>query len=228
MSKSRAQSETVREPRSALPRIMKPSGSAPIIIRDMRRTDRPSIVRWHRDLHVHVARTMPRQLNPQMSRKVADWYASENLRLTRKALGFVLVAELAGKPVGFLAAEVAADPHPLARIELRPNLQGKISSLFVEAATRNRGVGTALLREAESRFRAMKCDNLQLGVVAGNADARRFYRELGFEEFNLKLRKVVARPPRDWSEVRKRRMTALAHLSVVRKTSKHRTASKPS
>jgi len=165
---------------------------------------------------------MPRHLNPQISSKMAKWYASENIRLTRRARGFILVAEVAGKAVGFLAAEVAADPHPLARIEQKPNLQGKISSIFVEAGTRNRGVGTALFREAESRFRAMKCDNLQLGVVAGNTDARRFYRGLGFEEFNLKLRKVVARPPRDWDEVRKRRARALAHPLVAREVSTRR------
>lgn len=192
-------------------------GSAVIIIRDMRRTDRPWVVRWHRDLHRHVARTMPLHLNPHISAKRAEWYASENIRLTRRARGFILVATVAGKPVGFLSADVAAHPHPLARIEQRPNLQGRISSLFVEPANRNRGVGTALLREAESRLRAMRCDNLQLGVVAGNSDARQFYQRLGFEEFNLKLRKRVASPPRNWAEASKRRKLALGHPRTPRK-----------
>jgi ribosomal protein S18 acetylase RimI-like enzyme len=204
---------------------MKPAGSTTITIRDMRRTDRPSIVRWHRDLHVHVARTMPRHLNPHISPKMASWYGTENLRLTRRARGFILVAEVAGKAVGFLTGEVAADPHRLAQIEQKPNLQGKITSLFVEPGARNRGVGTALLGEAEARFRAMNCDNLQLGVVAGNADARRLYRKLGFEEFNLKLRKIVARPPRDWAEVRKRRTVALARPVATRRASETRESS---
>lgn len=222
MQSSRIPSETVRDPGAPISGVMKPAGSTAITIREMRRTDWPWIVRWHRDLHLHVARTMPRHLNLRISPKEAEWYASENIRLTRRARGFILVAEGSGKPVGFLAAEVAADPHPLARIEQKPNLQGKISSIFVEPGVRERGVGTALFREAELRFRAMKCDNLQLGVVAGNAVARRFYRDLGFEEFNLKLRKSVASPPRNWVEASKRRKLALRRPLAVRKVSKSR------
>jgi len=176
------------------------------------------MVRWHQALHDHVARTKPRHFRPRLTPREAQVDAGESLRLLRKAEGFVLIAELNAAPVGFLMAELASFPTRHYRLELKPHLAGHIDGVFVELNARNRGIGTALFREAEDRLRAMGCDNIELGVVWGNDVARRFYRDFGFEEVALRLRKDVSTPPADWEEVRRRRRTALMKRPAKRGT----------
>lgn len=85
--------------------------------------------------------------------------------------GWVTVfCEADDTPVGFLARE-----------------DGFIHALFVAARAQRRGVGGALLRDAQSR-----ADRLDLWTFEANAGARRFYRRHGFE--------VVARSTGDNEE----------------------------
>jgi len=197
-------------------------GQDAITIRDMRASDLDSLERWYLGLMLHVARTRPQHYRLSLTLRDARWTTSEAIRRQRKARGFFLIAEVGGNPAGFLSAAVAGFPPRWARLEERPNLQGHIDDVFVEPVVRNRGVGTALFKAAEKRLRAMGCDNLRLGVVAGNTGARRFYRRLGFQDHRLGLRKDVAKPPHDWEEVVRRREKALRKRPAARGPSRGR------
>ena len=201
------------------------AGSRSITIRDMRKSDLGSLERWYLGLMLHVARTRPQHYRQRLTSRDARWTASEAIRRQRKAHGFFLIAEVGGTPIGFISAAVAGFPPRWARLEERPNLQGFIDDVFVEPGVRSRGVGTALFSAAGERLRAMGCDNLRLWVAAGNEGAREFYRELGFQEHRLGLRKDVAKPPGDWEEVRRRRKRAVRRRPATRRSPRRRRAS---
>ena len=78
-----------------------------------------------------------------------------------------LVAETAGAVVGTVM--VGYDGH-----------RGWVYYFGVEPAHRRRGIGRALMAEAERLLRAEGCPKINLQVRAGNTNAIEFYRGLGF------------------------------------------------
>jgi ribosomal protein S18 acetylase RimI-like enzyme len=78
-----------------------------------------------------------------------------------------LVAEDAGAVVGTVM--VGYDGH-----------RGWVYYFGVDPACRRRGVGRALMAEAERLLRAEGCPKVNLQVRAGNTGAIEFYRSLGF------------------------------------------------
>ena len=78
-----------------------------------------------------------------------------------------LVAELEGAIVGTVMA--GYDGH-----------RGWINYLGVDPACRRRGIGRALMDEAERLLRAAGCPKINLQVRTSNADAIEFYRRIGF------------------------------------------------
>lgn len=175
----------------------------------MKASDLPSLKRWYLGIHRHVARTGPRYYAPRLGERDARWLSAWYVRWLHRSHSFVLLVEVGETPVGFLAAGLADAPDRHTRLEERPNLQGHIHDVFVEPQTRRIGAATALFEAAERRFRAVGCDNLRLGVAAGNASARRLYKRLGFEEHKLGLRKDLRSSSLDWEEVRRRRTRAI-------------------
>jgi ribosomal protein S18 acetylase RimI-like enzyme len=78
-----------------------------------------------------------------------------------------LVAELDGAVVGTVMA--GYDGH-----------RGWVNYLGVDPACRRRGVGRALMAEAERLLRLDGCPKINLQVRTGNTDAIAFYRRIGF------------------------------------------------
>jgi GNAT superfamily N-acetyltransferase len=88
----------------------------------------------------------------------------------------VLLAFVASEPVG-----IAVGFFGLSTFHARPLLN--IHDLAVVAAHRGKGVGRALLREAENRALGRGCCKLTLEVQDANARARALYASFGFEDF---------------------------------------------
>lgn len=80
-----------------------------------------------------------------------------------------LVAELEGVVVGVVMA--GYDGH-----------RGWINYLAVDIGQRRRGIGTALMRDAERRLRLSGCPKINLQVRRENAAVQAFYAALGFTE----------------------------------------------
>jgi ribosomal protein S18 acetylase RimI-like enzyme len=80
-----------------------------------------------------------------------------------------LVAELEGVVVGVVMA--GYDGH-----------RGWVNYLAVDIGQRRRGIGTALMRDAERRLRLLGCPKLNLQVRRENTAVQAFYAALGFEE----------------------------------------------
>jgi ribosomal protein S18 acetylase RimI-like enzyme len=94
----------------------------------------------------------------------------------------VLVASSGEAVIGTARVELAWRPYgPI----------GEIRRVVVSEAWRRHGVATRLMAAAEEAARAMGTGNLRLTVVSGNADARRLYERLGYEEFAIRYRKRI-------------------------------------
>jgi ribosomal protein S18 acetylase RimI-like enzyme len=123
-----------------------------VLIRPFRPDDEPAVVAlWGR-----CGLTRPwNDPHKDVRRKLAvrpDWF---------------LVAEDAGTVIG--SVMVGYDGH-----------RGWVYYFGVDPARRRRGVGRALMAEAERLLRAEGCPKINLQVRAGNTEAIEFYRSLGF------------------------------------------------
>jgi ribosomal protein S18 acetylase RimI-like enzyme len=108
---------------------------------------------------------------------IADAYLSYMWSRCARHDGSVFVAEIDGEVAGFvcLLARVArAEPDD------GDAFHALLSELGVNAASRGRGVGRALIEHALGHAREHGASNVRLSVYAGNP-ARELYRRLGFE-----------------------------------------------
>jgi GNAT superfamily N-acetyltransferase len=103
--------------------------------------------------------------------------------------GAVLVAEIDGAVIGHLVLTFER-MGPFVREELRD--YAYVADLFVREAHRGRGVGRALIGEAERRATARGMKRILLGVLHGNTGAERSYRRQGFTDYGLELAKPLA------------------------------------
>lgn len=94
--------------------------------------------------------------------------------------GRIVLAEREGRVVGCLGFIVAQD-EPFVREDLRR--YGLVTDLVVAEEERGRGIGRALLAEAERLTREKGLRRLFIGVLDGNADARRAYAASGFSDY---------------------------------------------
>ena len=83
-----------------------------------------------------------------------------------------LVAELEGTVVGVVMA--GYEGH-----------RGWVNYLAVDIGQRRRGIGSALMRDAERRLRLLGCPKINLQVRAENRDVQAFYAALGFKDDNV-------------------------------------------
>lgn len=98
--------------------------------------------------------------------------------------GVVLVAETDGAVIGHLVLAFER-LGPYVREELRD--YALVADLFVREVHRGRGVGRALVAEAERRAIARGMPRMMLGVVHGNRAAERSYRRQGFRDYALEM-----------------------------------------
>ena len=100
------------------------------------------------------------------------------------------LAEIDGAPVGYILFEIQA------RAETAFNPARRrlyVHHLCVVEAMRRRGVATELLRLVERFSTAEGIGEIALDAWAANAGAIRFFELIGFQTFNIALRKSI--PP---------------------------------
>jgi GNAT superfamily N-acetyltransferase len=107
-----------------------------------------------------------------------DAEASVRQRLERLAAGAldrVVVAEVDGTVLGLIGLHVAPYLH-------RDGNWLRITALVVADPARGRGIGRALMAEAEATAIRWGCDQLEVTSGRHRPDAHRFYADLGYEE----------------------------------------------
>jgi GNAT superfamily N-acetyltransferase len=91
------------------------------------------------------------------------------------SLGRAWLARVYNEPAGYLlAVYVFSLEHQ--------GLTAEIDEFFVLPQHRGLGLGGQMLATAETQFRAEGCTNVSLELGRGNENARRFYRQHGFDD----------------------------------------------
>jgi GNAT superfamily N-acetyltransferase len=99
--------------------------------------------------------------------------------------GVVLVAALTGDVVG--VCQLIVFRH----LQAHGGLCAELESVHVHPDHRGTGVGSALVREAVARARALGCYRVQLTSNTGRPDAHRFYEGLGFVPSHLGFKMLL-------------------------------------
>jgi len=113
---------------------------------------------------------------PKVERGEREDYARALAEIVNDPGSTLLLAEADGRAVGALALYIC------------PNLShggdpfAVIENVVVDAGTRRRGVGAALMREAIARARVAGCFKILLTSNKERPEAHRFYQRLGFRE----------------------------------------------
>lgn len=66
-----------------------------------------------------------------------------------------------------------------------------LDGLYVLEQYRNKGIGNSLLNEAIDRCKKLKIKYIDINVMKKNEIAKYIYKKLGFEEYEIKLRKSL-------------------------------------
>ena len=139
-----------------------------MIIRDASEADAPALVR------------LIAQLDHQAD---AAGVAERIAQLA--ALGLPqLVAEEDGEVVALCGLHRMGTIH-------RPSPVGRVTILVVDESMRGKGIGAALLAEAEARLRALGCAMIEITSNNRLADAHRFYRHMGFDQTSQRFAKPL-------------------------------------
>ncbi len=113
---------------------------------------------------------------------LARWRAMAHDMLGRDD-GFLYLAELGGRPVGFCLGWLAKNP-PIYKVAD----VGFISEIAVQSAYQRRGIGRALIDEARRWFYGRGLREFQLSTAVWNTQAQAFWRALGGEPLLLRYR----------------------------------------
>jgi GNAT superfamily N-acetyltransferase len=84
-----------------------------------------------------------------------------------------LIAEHEGTPIGFIHGRVTY------RQEYTPTAVGFIDLIYVEENQRRKGIGTVLVGHLTARLKAQGAEEANLGYIASNTQAERFWNSLG-------------------------------------------------
>ena len=96
----------------------------------------------------------------------------------------VIVAELDGRVVAVMTLHLVPEIH-------RPRPNGRVTALVVVERVRGRGVGRAMMAEAERIFRADGAGILELTSNSRRTDAHRFYERLGYVKTSFRFAKEL-------------------------------------
>ena len=105
---------------------------------------------------------------------------AERLARLEKAGEPVLLAEMGDEVVGLLDWHVMHTIH-------RPGPVGRIVALVVADGHRGKGIGKALVAEAETRMRARGCEKMEVTSNLVLVDAHAFYEALGLEKSSFRF-----------------------------------------
>ena len=114
-------------------------------------------------------------------------YLAAFRRMQDEAANHLIVAEENGRIVGTYQITF------ISGLSLRAAQRAQVESVRVASDQRGRGIGAAMMRDAEDRARAAGCSLLQLTTNRTRADAHRFYERLGFTPSHIGYKRDLNR-----------------------------------
>ena len=124
-------------------------------------------------------------LGRDRERGEADAYLTAFDRMRQEAANRIVLAEQAGEIAGCYQITF------ISGLSLSAARRAQIEGLRVAASHRGRGLGEAMIRDAEARARAAGCALMQFTTNRTRADAHRFYERLGFTPSHIGYKKPL-------------------------------------
>lgn len=159
--------------------------SVSIEVREAAEADRETLLRFHQSLYeLHRDEVVPADVLPLIEyRDYAQVVEDDVTALLADRNGHILIAESEGVAVGYITGRTMVEPH---RVLAR---RGVVEDWYVDRAHRGQGIGAALLRQIEERFRSVGCEVIESATWSSNEGARRAHASLGFQEIRTVYRK---------------------------------------
>jgi ribosomal protein S18 acetylase RimI-like enzyme len=153
-------------------------------IRPYQAADRPAVI----DLFLRTSRQL-KSNDPEVPipKDFSHHFLPKLISKVQKGNGFLQIAELDGKVVGFILV-VKGRTGP--GVKTRTGT-GFVNELHVSPRHQGIGIGKRLLASAESECRKRGYDWVSLGVFPLNRGARAFYAKMGYEERFVFLGKTL-------------------------------------
>ncbi|MDH3201223.1 MAG: GNAT family N-acetyltransferase [Myxococcales bacterium] len=161
--------------------------SAPIEVREAAEADRETLLRFHQSLYQsHRDEVVPAYVLPLIEYRDYEQVVEDDVKaLLSDRNTHILIAESEGVAVGYITGRAVAEPR---RVLPR---RGVVEDWYVDRGHRGQGIGAALLRKIEERFRSLGCEVIESGTWSSNQEARRAHDAMGFEEIRVVYRKRV-------------------------------------
>jgi ribosomal protein S18 acetylase RimI-like enzyme len=155
-------------------------------IRDMEPADADCVAGFLGELNAHEATiSADRDPSEQAGKDHFDYLCGE----IRSLGGFCLVVELEDKLLGCLFAAPESMPGFFVKPEYRT--YGEIHDIYTVPEARGKELARRLIDEAEGRFRKMGLKQVGLYALTGNRDAIGAYERLGFEHYEVFMRRDI-------------------------------------
>jgi ribosomal protein S18 acetylase RimI-like enzyme len=151
-------------------------------------SDAPALAALHEPLHTLHARAEPETYPPFDLAATLTYYA----QLLASGDLPVWVADLGGRPVGFVGGEVLERP---ATPFTRPLRVFHVHQVSVAPDARRLGVASALMDVVEQEAVRAGCSRVRLDHRAFNDAAHRFYEAIGFRTSQVSMSRPVLRTP---------------------------------
>ncbi len=120
----------------------------------------------------------------EASAAFTEWYLSRLLDDVREGQGIFLVAEEDHVVRGYIVGHIDED------VENRM-VYFRIADVVVSESHRGQGIGTMLMRTVEDFARAQGYKRLYIGVLAASRDVHRLYKELGYQDYVIVMKKEL-------------------------------------
>ena len=155
-----------------------------IEIREYRESDQESLIALIRELQAHEVALYER-MKPEA--QIGSWYVDLLKKHCAEDEGVILIAEENGATLGY-AVILTRSVEDGAGDEVAYDYAYVIDLAVTEGA-RRRGIGRQLLDDCERRARAAGRDDLRISVLAANRGAHALYRNFGFDDLLVDMRK---------------------------------------
>lgn len=149
--------------------------------------DRDTLVAFVEAIQEHERRDVP-VLKP--GPQIGVPYAELLLVRVGERNGCILLAREDGRAIGFACAWMDEDNDPLLEDAVRQHAY--ISDIYVEEASRRKGVASALLAAIEGQMRERGCRRIRICTKAANAVAVECYRASGYIPYEIILSKELS------------------------------------
>lgn len=159
--------------------------SPPFEVREASENDRVTLLRFHRSLYqLHRNAVVSAEVRPLIEyRDYAQVLEDDIDALLANRSTHILIAESEGLAVGYITGRTVVEPG-----RVMP-ARGVVEDWYVDTAWRGHGIGAALLKQIEGRFRSVGCQVIESGTWSSNEGARNAHDALGFEEIRIIYRK---------------------------------------